>query len=642
MRSEAVAQYLAALKLGQKYYQAAVSEGTDPYPAVLDDIVSEADIFGQKKLGMLQIPANRIVGTKTASRAAALAGNFMPLLDQDTEFAAKWISLCDSHLEEGIRDAISVIEYLGKFYVVEGNKRASVLLSFEAPTVPAVVTRYIPVASYDPEVQRYYAFLWFFERSNLYEIELPEPNDYAKFQTLLWHDQEHKWTEEDRRKFLAGLTVFRRSIPQKKGSEIKTNDSLLLRWLELYPFSDISSLPKETVQKRISALLIDDSSDKDTETISISTQPEEKEKTIITKIINAVKDPHPHVGFIFADRPAVSPWAAAHNEGRIALENSLGESVTTASYYCDDGNYDKAIEQAIDDGCDVIFATTVSMINACRRAYAMHPEVRVLNCALFLPYSGVRMYYSRIHEAKYVSGAIAGVVAQNDRIGYVARYPIYGTFASINAFALGVRLTNPRARISLVWSCLPGDPTEALLREGIDVISNREAFSPGCSVSDLDLGTYLIKDGSYVNLATPYWDWGIMYEKIVQSIIDGSWKNQPDTKAINYWWGMDSGAIKIRLSDSLPDGVLTLGKILAKGIADKTISPFQTKIIDQAETMRNDGSRDLSPIELVQMDWLCDNVDGIIPFYEMLTQESRETVRALGIYRDSLLPEDTK
>ena len=251
MRSEAVAQYLAALKLGQKYYQAAVSEGTDPYPAVLDDIVSEADIFGQKKLGVLQIPANRIVGTKTASRAAALAGNFMPLLDQDTEFATKWISLCDSHLEEGIRDAISVIEYLGKFYVVEGNKRASVLLSFEAPTVPAVVTRYIPVASYDPEIQRYYAFPWFFERSNLYEIELPEPNDYAKLQTLLWHDQEHKWTEEDRRRFLSGLTVFRKSIPQKKGSEIKANDSLLLRWLELYPFSDISSLPKETVQKRI-------------------------------------------------------------------------------------------------------------------------------------------------------------------------------------------------------------------------------------------------------------------------------------------------------------------------------------------------------------------------------------------------------
>ena len=639
MRSEAVTQYLSALRLGQRYYQTATAEGTDPYPAVLDDIVSEADIFGKKKLGVLQIPADRIIGTKSASRAAALAGNFMPLLDQDTEFAAKWISLCDSHLEEGIREPISVIEYLGKFYVTEGNKRASVLLSFEAPTIPASVTRYIPVISYDPELQRYYGFLWFFDRAQIYDIELPDPRDYSKLQTLLWHDQDHIWTEEDRRKFLSGLSVFRRSVPEKKGSAAQADDSLLLRWLELYPFSEISSLPKETVQKRLSALLMEET-DGSTESISIRTQPEEKDKTIISKIIDAVRVPHLRAGFIFSDKPDVSPWAAAHEEGRTALEDSMGDLVTAVPYLCGNGNYDETIEQAIEDGCDVIFATTVSMINACRRAAAAHPGVRILNCALFLPYSGVRMYYSRIHEAKFISGAIAGAVADNDLIGYIARYPIYGTFASINAFALGVRLTNPRARISLEWSCLPEDPMEALLSKGINVISNREAFSPGCSSSDLDLGTFLVKDGAYVNLATPYWDWGIMYEKIVRSIIDGSWKNTPDTRAVNYWWGMDSGAIKIRLNETLPDGVLTLGKILSKGLEEKTVSPFMTRIEDQSGTLRNDGSRDLSPVELVQMDWLCDNVDGIIPSYEMLTRESRETVRALGIYKDTIPTEE--
>ena len=111
----------------------------------------------------------------------------------------------------------------------------------------------------------------------------------------------------------------------------------------------------------------------------------------------------------------------------------------------------------------------------------MHPEIKILNCALFLPYSGVRMYYSRIYEAKYISGAIAGAITKNDKIGYIARYPIYGTLSSINAFALGVGLTNPRAKITLSWSCLPGDPAEPLLKQGVDVFSNREAFSPGCS-----------------------------------------------------------------------------------------------------------------------------------------------------------------
>ena len=640
MRSEAVAQYSSALKSGQKYYQTALAERLNPYPSVLDDIISDADIFSKKKLGLLQIPSNRIVGTKTASRASALAGNFMPLLDQNSEFAAKWISLCDSHLEEGIRDAISVIEYLGKFYVVEGNKRASILLSFDAPTIPATVTRYIPNASYDSEIQSYFAFLWFYERSHIYDVEFSDPNDYARFQTLMWHDPEYVWTEDDRRKFQSGLTIFRNNIPQKKGDVTKSFDSLLIKWLELYPFSDISSLSKETLQKRLSALIMENTADKDTENISLNTKPREKEKTIITKIINVVKSTHIHIGFIFAERPENSPWAAAHNEGRLALESGLSDAVVTTPYYCIDNNYDDVINQAIGDGCEVIFATTVSMINACRRASVIHPEAKILNCALFLPYSGVRMYYCRIYEAKYISGAIAGAITQNNRIGYIARYPIYGTLSSINAFALGVRLTNPRARISLSWSCLPEDPAETLLRDGVDVISNREALSPGCSYSDFDLGTFHITDNTYVNLSTPYWDWGIMYEKIVNSIIDGSWKDLPESKAINYWWGMDSGTIKIRFSDSLPDGLLTLGKILAKGIEDKTISPFQTKIIDQSGLLRNDGSRDFSPIELVQMDWLCNNVDGVIPPYDMLTKESRETVRALGIYRESLMPED--
>ena len=39
------------------------------------------------------------------------------------------------------------------------------------------------------------------------------------------------------------------------------------------------------------------------------------------------------------------------------------------------------------------------------------------------------------------------------------------------------------------------------------------------------------------------------------------------------------------------------------------------------------------------MDWFCDNVDGCIPDYSLLRPEHAETVRVLGLYRDSLLPE---
>ena len=43
------------------------------------------------------------------------------------EFTDKWKQLCESHLEEGIREPVLVYEYMNRFYVLEGNKRVSVL-----------------------------------------------------------------------------------------------------------------------------------------------------------------------------------------------------------------------------------------------------------------------------------------------------------------------------------------------------------------------------------------------------------------------------------------------------------------------------------------------------------------------------------
>ena len=68
----------------------------------------------------------------------------MPILGESTEFAAKWSSLCDAHLKEGIRDPIVAYEYMNHYYIQEGNKRVSVLKYFDAISIPGYVTRIIP------------------------------------------------------------------------------------------------------------------------------------------------------------------------------------------------------------------------------------------------------------------------------------------------------------------------------------------------------------------------------------------------------------------------------------------------------------------------------------------------------------------
>ena len=134
---EAKEEYLRALKAGQKELRDSLSAGTDPYPAVLDDILPAADVDSVVNIGLVEIPTERIAGTKTAGRITAFTKSFLPLLSVESEFAHKWINLCSAHLsDEGIRDPIVCYEYLGNFYIQEGNKRASVL----RPGSPALCT----------------------------------------------------------------------------------------------------------------------------------------------------------------------------------------------------------------------------------------------------------------------------------------------------------------------------------------------------------------------------------------------------------------------------------------------------------------------------------------------------------------------
>ena len=107
--------YEKAQKMGLKAFKTAVSKGENEYLPVLDEILENVDIQSEVSLGLVQIPLDRIVGTSNVGRTYAFANNFMPLLDYKTEFGSKWSSLCDSHIEEGIREPLKVYEYMNKF-----------------------------------------------------------------------------------------------------------------------------------------------------------------------------------------------------------------------------------------------------------------------------------------------------------------------------------------------------------------------------------------------------------------------------------------------------------------------------------------------------------------------------------------------
>lgn len=641
-RTEALEQYNLALKAGQKYYKNAISAGENPYPPALDDFLDESSLAGRVNLGLVNIPTELIVGTKTAGRSPAMAGNFMPLLDENSEFGIKWISLCASHLsDEGISDPIQCFEYMGKFYVQEGNKRTSVYKSYGAPTVAATVMRLIPGPSEDIEVQVYHEFMNFYQLSGLYIVSFRQLGQYAKLQAELGFDADHVWTDAERRSFSAGFTHFRSAFEKIRGDkgDIWPSEALLV-WLQVFSFADIKNSSLSQLEKKLSALWPDVQTQTQNLPIELSTEPVEKEAGFLTKYFGLGTSGRVNAAFIYGFDPLTSAWTRAHEHGRQFMAEQLGERVNACVYNAFDKDFYGAMSRAVEDGAQIIFATMPNMIDACRRIAAEHKNVRVLNCALSQPYTGVRMYYSRIYESKFITGAIAGAMADTDTVGYIENYPIFGVIASINAFALGVRMTNPRARVKLLWSCTSGEPISQFWEQGISVISNRDATNPVNAHWALEWGCYkLHEDGSMLPLAVPCFDWGRFYERVVKAVLEGRWDENAGSRAVNYWWGMDTGVIDVQLSQELPSGVRSLAEILKDGIVRGSIQPFKSRIVDQKGTLRCDGERELSTEEIMEMDWLCDNVDGEIPRFDELLPQSRDVVRLLGIYRKELPPE---
>ena len=84
------------------------------------------------------------------------------------------------------------------------------------------------------------------------------------------------------------------------------------------------------------------------------------------------------------------------------------------------------------------------------------------------------------------------------------------------------------------------------------------------------------EDGRKLNLVMPLWNWGVFYEKMIQSILAGSYQSEENSegRALNYWWGMSAGIVDVICSHHLPIGTTRLIELLKESICKGDFNPF--------------------------------------------------------------------
>ncbi len=633
-------EYRKAKRLGEKSVREAAQAGLPTVLPALDDILPEDDGCMPVYVGVMEIPLPLVTGTKTRGRQNAFAPDFMPIMDPNSEFAAKWDALLTSQMEEGIRDPIKVYEYMRRFYVLEGNKRVSVSKYVGAATILAEVRRIRPKRTDEPENRQYFEFLKFFEVAPVYEIAFSREGGYQKMAELLGQDLDHVWTAETVRNLKFAYSVFRRAYLARGGWKlgITCGDAFLV-YLSIYPVTGLLENGNAEIERQVgriwNEILLADQGDE----IDVKEMPEEgeKEPSFLGILFrnNGYSREHPlRAAFIYDSTPELSRWCYSHELGRNELVRRFGGAVDTIRFdSCKtDAEIRKAVDAAAADEDVIVFTTTSNQMKETLRSAIHYPDIRFFNCSVNLSHKAVQTYYTKMYGAKFLMGALAGSLAENHRIGYRAAYPIFGALADINAFAIGAALVDPKAEIFLSWASMTEEQwNQSLADNDICIVSGPDNIRP--ESASREFGVYeRLPEGEIRNLAAPFWNWGQYYDLMLRPLVEGhAPRKAPENKAINYWWGMSAGVVDVILSEKLSYYSRKMVGALKNSVILGRMNPFDGELHSRDGIVKEAGTPRLSSEEIIRMNWLNDNIIGRIPAPEELPESVRDKVEVSGI-----------
>jgi basic membrane lipoprotein Med (substrate-binding protein (PBP1-ABC) superfamily) len=619
--------YEQALRSAKQCWNGMVSRGESGYLPSLDGLVQTPDIASEVSLGLIDVPLDKLIGTYTHSRSISFAHNFMPIMGIDTEFANKWMNLYNAHVEQGIRDPLKVYEYLNRFFVVEGNKRTSVLKFVGATSFNANVIRMIPKR--DPAnkvVCIYYEFMEFYKQTKINTVWFSQQ---GRFEELLEFIKKYKpqrqVVETKEKAFISNLYwPFRRIYLEEGGqSLIITTGDAFLNFIKIYGMPDeVGNEHRQYIKKLIQELGYIEKEAANVKTDDLDAPKKRSMFTSFTSFMSTKKVLK--VAFVYAKSPENSGWAYSHELGRLHVNNVFEEQIDTVKIV-DVPESEKAyevFERLAKEKYDLVFTTSPTFAAPALNAAIQYPQVRFFNCAATHSYKSLTLYFGRIHEPRYILGMIAGAMTKTNILGYVAPYPIAEVVSSINAFTLGAKAVNPFVTVKAMWTHKWDNPeqgknvAETLRQMGADIISNEDLPIP--QDGSKEYGVYSIgedeKDKKHYAMA--FWNWGVFYEKVLHNILSGTWKGILETEdtPLNFWLGMNTGMVDLFYSNrNIHPQMKTLIEAVKNSIKTNEFNVFTGPIYDQNKKLRIKAGEVFDYEDVIHMDWLVDGVEGSLP-----------------------------
>ena len=227
-----------------------------------------------------------------------------------------------------------------------------------------------------------------------------------------------------------------------------------------------------------------------------------------------------------------------------------------------------AIQECIDEGCNIIFTTSWGYMETTAEMAEEYPDIYFSHGTGYMSNGkNFNNYFGRIYQARYLSGIVAGMNTKSDKIGYVAAMDSTNSEVTggIDAFAMGIYSVNQNAKVYVKVTNSWFDPdgekaaAETLLNMGCDVIAQHcdteypQTLAQEKGVYSIGYNSDMSKNAPEACLCSVIWNWSAYYTSAVQSVIDGTWDGS------NYYGGMNENLV----------GLTSLADFCADGTAEK-------------------------------------------------------------------------
>jgi basic membrane protein A len=249
------------------------------------------------------------------------------------------------------------------------------------------------------------------------------------------------------------------------------------------------------------------------------------------------------IGFVHISDPSDKGYTYNHDLGTWKMVEALGLSenqIINKYNVGEDEGCAAAIDELIEAGCQIIFATSFGHGSYMQEAAAANPDVEFCHAtgagAAASGLSNFHNYFTSIYEARYLGGIVAGLKLKElgeTKLGYVAAYPYAEVISGYTAFYLGAKSVLPGVTMDVIYTNSWHDPVleaqaaQTLIDGGCMVISQHsdstapETTAASNGVFQVGYNADMIDAAPTASLISARSDWSVYLIFAVSQLMKG-------------------------------------------------------------------------------------------------------------------------